>query len=94
MPREQDISPIDIDGTTYHQYFECPLRVINAVNLADEKDVVSIGLVWCEKEQFMQYMENSKDDASNTARASSIESVADKKSVEIFFTKADTRLGT
>ncbi len=94
MPPENSMNPITIGDTIYYQHFPCPTRVINAVNMQDPNDIISIGLQWCTEEEFKIGYEQTAQSQSNAERRDNISEVADKKSVEVYSVKTDTNLGT
>ena len=88
------MQPFTVGNTTYYQHFEIPVRVINAINMKDPSDVISVGLVWCTEEEFKMGIKKADENQSNAKRGENISEVADKESVEIYMVKADTNLGT
>ena len=94
MPPKNSMNPTTIGDTVYYQHFPCPTRVINAINMQDPNDIISIGLAWCTEEEFPIVYEQTSQSQSNTERRDNIAEVADKKSVEVYMVKADTNLGT
>jgi hypothetical protein len=99
LPPEDKCHPLKEFGKTYRQFFKAPIRVINAVNLKNPKEIVSIGLHWFNEEQEKGFWEMMKDeslsnDKANQQRADSVQEVADHKSSDIFLVKADDNLGT
>ncbi|PHQ82429.1 MAG: hypothetical protein COB66_00345 [Coxiella sp. (in: Bacteria)] len=93
MPPTHATKPFTVGDTTYHQLFGCPTRVINAVNMNNPKDIISVGIMWCTEEAFKKGIEEAKNNRANAERADSIGKVADKTSVDIFKVAADTYLG-
>jgi hypothetical protein len=94
IPPKDSMRPFSVGSATYHQHFEIPVRVINAINLNDSKDVISVGLVWCTEEEFKIGIKKAEESQSNAERGENISEVADKESIEIYMVKADTNLGT
>jgi len=94
MPPKNSMRPFSVGNLIYYQHFEIPVRVINAINMNDSNDVISIGLVWCTEEEFKIGIKKSEESQSNTERGENISEVAEKESVEIYMVKADTNLGT
>lgn len=93
MPPESAMNPFQVGKTTYHHYFKCPTRVINAINLEDPKEIISIGMMWCSKEEFEQGFKEVSASKSNAERGSSISTVADKISAKVYMVETDTELG-
>ena len=56
LPPKQYSNPIEKGGQVYQQNFPAPTRVINAVNINNPKEVLSIGLTWVENEAQGQEM--------------------------------------
>ena len=94
MPPKESMKPFTIENTTYYQHFETPVRVINAISIADQKNIISIGLVWCTEEEFMSGIKKAEENKSNIERGDNIAEVAEKKSVELYIVKSDINLGT
>lgn len=94
MPPKYAMKPFSVGNTTYYQHFEIPVRVINAINMNDSNDVISVGLVWCTEEEFKMGIKKTEESQANAERGENISQVADKESVEIYMVKADTNLGT
>ena len=93
MPPKETMRPFSVGDTIYHQHFEIPVRVINAINMKNPSDVISIGLVWCTEEEFKMGMKKAESNQENVERGENISKVAEKESVEIYRVKADTNLG-
>lgn len=84
-----------IEGNvTYQQFFPAPIRVINAANLNDPKDIVSIGLHWITDEQLAHAMSDPKMAKDGAARGDKISEVADEKQTGIYRVLEDDNLGT
>ncbi len=94
MPPEDSMQPFTIGDKTYYHHFDMPTRVINAVNIEDPKEIISVGMVWGSQEELLQNLEKSTQSKSNKARADNISSVADKISAKQYFVQSDTNLGT
>lgn len=94
MPPQKFTKPFKIGDTTYYHHFETPLRVINAVNMQDPSEVVSIGIVWCASEaEFAAGLQEVMDSEANKIRGDNISEAAEQESTKIYIVKADTRLG-
>lgn len=97
FPPKDKCRPEKLYDKTYQQFFKAPIRVINAVNMFNSKEVVSVGIHWLDEEQaqhFTKMMTTASSDEANVGRADSIDTVADKKSSDIFIVEADDNLGT
>jgi len=85
MPPQDAMSPFKVGEKIYYNFFDVPVRVINAVDMADPKEVISIGLVWCDnEEQFKEVLKKATKDENNAIRSDSVATVADKISVKIY----------
>lgn len=94
MPPIEATRPFKIGNKIYFNHFETPIRVINAVNMQDPSEVVSIGLVWCNSEaEFDAGLQRVIDSEANQIRADSISDVAEQTSSKIYKVKTDTQLG-
>lgn len=94
MPPKDSMKPFSVGNTTYYQHFEIPVRVINAINMNNSNDIISVGLIWCTKEELKIGIKMAEESQSNAERGKNISEVADKDSVEIYMVEADTNLGT
>lgn len=97
FPPKEKCHPEKLYDKTYQQFFKAPIRVINAVNMFNPKEVVSVGIHWLDEEQaqhFAEMMTTASSDEANVQRADSIDTVADKKSSAVFIVEADDNLGT
>lgn len=99
FPPEDKCHPITEFGKTYQQFFKAPIRVVNAVNLNNPKEIVSVGLHWFNEAQEKGFWEMIQDaslsnDEANQRRAKSIDAVAEPKSSDIFLVTSDDNLGT
>lgn len=95
MPDQEYTDPVIIGDKTHYQYFSCPSRVLNAVNVQNEQEIFSIGLIWCEQDEFLQGLEEMKNSKSNDKRQESITKVVEPDyAADICWVKTDTNLGT
>ncbi len=93
LPPKDKMNPITIGNQTYQQFFQAPTRVLNAVNIEDPSDILSVGMVWCDEKDFADNFEQAKNDSANQIRHDSISDVADKISAKIYKVETDTQLG-
>lgn len=93
MPPKSYTKAFTVGDKTYYHFFDAPTRVINAVNMEDPKEIISVGMVWCSEKEFMENLEQIKQSDSNKMRADSIAEVADKISSKIYKVQKDTNLG-
>lgn len=93
MPPQDKMNPVNVGENTYYHFFNTPTRVLNAVNMEDPSEIISIGMVWCDEKDFAAGLEQAKADSSNQVRHDNISEVADKISTKIYQIKADTNLG-
>lgn len=97
FPPKDACHPETLYGKTYQQFFQAPIRVLNAVNINNPKEIVSIGLHWLNEEQaqhFAKMMGNAGKDDANQQRGDSIATVAKKTKSDVFMVQADDNLGT
>ena len=79
-------------GQIFHEYFPVPIRVINAVNIQNPKEIVSVGLHWLSEEEAKHMMEIAND-PKNNERGQAIAEVADKTKAGIYKVESDDNLG-
>ncbi|MSP53784.1 MAG: hypothetical protein EXR81_06010 [Gammaproteobacteria bacterium] len=97
QPPKDMCDPKKLYGETYQQFFKAPIRVINAVNLNNSKEIVSVGIHWLNEEQaqhFAKMMETAGKDEGNIRRAAAISKVAEQKGSGVFIVEDDQNLGT
>jgi hypothetical protein len=96
FPPKDLINTETVDGQVYHQFFKAPIRVINAVNLNNPKEVISVGIHWLNEEQAKGFakMLSSPPDEANERRGNAIDKVADHVSSNVYIIKSDDNLGT
>lgn len=75
------------------QPFEIPVRVFNAINVEDQREIVSLGFIWGTPEELKAFYEALPQDKTNQIRHDAIAKVADKISSKIYFIKSDSILG-
>jgi len=95
MPEQSYLNTVEQDGGTYHQFFPAPTRVLNAVNLNNPDEIVSVGLTWFISEEQGHMMQKfaSTESPANQARVKNIKRVADKESANVYVVKTDDNLG-
>lgn len=94
MPPQEAMQPIKVGDKLYYQFFDTPVRVINAVSMENPKEIVSIGLVWANsEEEFKKGLEKATQDKNNSLRGDNIGTVATKISAKIYTVSSDTNLG-
>lgn len=93
LPPSEYTKPFNIGNKLYYHYANVPTRVINAVNIADPKEIISVGMSWCDEKQFGQLLEQVSKAKSNEVRHDKISEVADKISSTIYKVEADTNIG-
>lgn len=92
FPEAQDRNPIEAYGQKFQQFFPVPTRVINAVNMDNPKEIVSVGLQWVTEEQVPELLE-FVEGQSNKSRGDSIKEVAEKTKTGVYLVKTDDNLG-
>ncbi len=96
FPPEEALNTKVLEGKTYHQFFPASVRVINAINMHNPKEVVSVGIHWLNEDQashFDQVLDSLSNSAANKQRGENIEKVADKTQSGIFMVESDDNLG-
>ncbi len=97
LPHESYCDPTSEGGLLYPQYFSAPTRVINAINMRDPNEIISVGLTWIhteEQTQAMNAIARGKEIPGNQERAEQIKQVADKiGDAKICIAKSDDNLG-
>jgi hypothetical protein len=93
FPAKEDLDPIEEGGETYQQFFPVPVRVLNAVNTNNPKEIVSIGLHWLTDDEIPQMLEVTNG-LKNKKRGGLIKNVAEKTKAEVYLVKEDDNLGT
>jgi len=93
-PAESRCNPIEEGGVTYQQFFQGPIRVINAKSYANPNEIVSIGLHWISDEALQTALNNPKVQEQGAERGDSIAEVAKKTHADIYKVMADDCLGT
>lgn len=100
FPGEEMTNKIEHHGQTYQQHFPLPVRVLNAVNLNDPKDILSIGLTWVNSEEqeqgLWEHIDKAKagDDENNETRHEKIDDVAEGELLGLFRVATDDNLGS
>lgn len=93
FPPKESLNPRELYGKTYQQFFPAPIRVINAINFQNPKEIVSIGLHWLTEEE-AKHMFEYANNPSNKQRGDSIAKVAEKTKAGVFEVASDDFLGT
>ena len=89
-----------IGSQVYQQAFPAPVRVINAVNTNNAKEIYSIGITWVagasQEELVWEYISKMKEgkDKNNETRHDKIDKVADGELVALCKVESDDNLGT
>ena len=71
-------------------YYKMPVKVINAVNVNDPTDIISIGIIWGTNEIINQDIQRTKE--SDSLRGDQISLVADKGQEPKFYMVKDVNL--
>ena len=95
FPAKPSCHRLQQSGQTFQQFFPAPTRVINAVNIKNPEEVLSIGFTWVDNESQGQDMWrlSTTNTQSNQERHDSIAKVADKISSKLYEPKFDDNLG-
>lgn len=93
LPPNEYTKPFNIGDKKYYNYSTVPTRIVNAINIEDPNEIISIGILWGTEEETKKLLERVVKDKSNQVRHDSISEVADKISSKIYYVKTDTELG-
>lgn len=100
FPSDEMCNPVEVGGQVYQQHFPVPVRVINATNVGNPKEVISIGITWVsskeEEAELWKYIDEAKqgDNENNGVRHEEISKVADGELLGIFRVETDDNLGS
>lgn len=94
LPPKDKMQPLEIGDIKYHHYFKSPVRVLNATNMNDDSDIISIGMIWCSEDELNDALAEESQSDSNVQRHDSISDVAEHVSVDMYLVKSDTQLGS
>lgn len=100
FPTEDMCNPKKIHGQVFQNHFPAPVRVLNAVNINDPSEIVSIGITWVssekEEQALWEYLQKASqgEDENNEARHDRIKQVADRELLGLFRVETDDNLGT
>lgn len=81
-------------GETYQQFFTVPIRVINAVNVDNPDEVVSIGLHWMTDQDLEVAMSDAEFAKRGAERGEKIATVAQKEQTGVYKVMTDDNLGS
>lgn len=100
FPPKKWCNPVEEGGQVFQQSFDGCVRVVNAINADNPKEVLSVGIVWVsndEEEQAMwRFMEAAKRNEieMGRVRGERIAKVADGEFLGAFKVEKDDNLGT
>ena len=100
LPQEDMCNKIEYGGQVFQQHFPIPVRVINAINIGNSKEVISIGISWVanddEEKGMWQLVKNISEgkDTNNELRGEKIKEVAKGELLGVFRVETDDNLGT
>lgn len=84
MPPVENTKPFNIGDTTYHHYAPFKTRVINAINVENPKEIISVCLTWCSEQELEQAIKELTPSKANSQRHDSIATVAEKISSKFY----------
>ncbi|HAU0349438.1 TPA: hypothetical protein JBF68_14795 [Legionella pneumophila] len=99
LPDKTMCNKVEKDGQVFQQHFPIPVRVINAVNINNPREVISIGINWVTNKEeelgFWNYINKATqgNDANNEARQKQIKGVAQGELLGLFKVEEDDNLG-
>ncbi len=100
FPSEDMCNKVEVNGQVFQQHFPAPVRVINAVNINNPKEIFSVSLTWVrspeEEQGLWQYLEKTQkgENKNNEVRHSRIQEKAEGELLGLFQVKTDDNLGT
>lgn len=100
FPHEGLCNKIEYAGQLYQQHFPVPVRVLNAINVNNAKDIISVGLTWvrtkAEEQAILESVEKAQQGKNkiNELRHEQIMEVAQGELLGLFRVEADDNLGT
>lgn len=100
FPPTDSCNPVTQGEQLYQQHFPIPVRTINASNISNPKDIISIGLTWvndAEQEAGLwQHIQQAQagEDENNEKRHEKIEQIADGELLGLFKVESDDNLGS
>lgn len=99
FPSKDMCNKIEVNGQVFQQHFPAPVRVINAVNINNQKEIFSIGLTWVrnpeEEHGMWQYLEKTTngENENNEVRHQRIKEKAEGELLGLFRVETDDNLG-
>lgn len=95
LPGQNWCNKIESCGQTFQQFFPAPTRVMNAVNINNPKEILSVGFTWVSSEEQGKKMWEiaTANNQVNQERHDNIKKVADKISSNLYEPKSDDNLG-
>ena len=100
LPSEDMCNKVELQGQVFQQHFPVPTRVINAVNINNSEDIMSVGLTWVsnkeEEQGLWDYLKKATDgeDKNNETRRERAAEVIDRDLLGLFQVETDDNLGT
>lgn len=93
-PPKEKCNPQVEGDVLYENFFPMPIRVINAVNINDPSDIVSVGMHWMTDEQLTSALNNKQTQDDGAQRGDKISEVAEKTHTGIYKVIKDDNLGS
>ncbi|MBL7481762.1 hypothetical protein [Legionella bononiensis] len=100
LPREDMCTKVTIGEQVFHQHFPIPVRVVNAININNSKEIISIGISWVtnkdQEQTLLKQIKQSSEgkDKNNELRHERIKDVAQGELIGLFRVETDDYLGT
>lgn len=101
LPPVNSCDPIETCNETFIQEFKSPVRVLNAVNVQDPTDIMTIALIWADTDEEQQNVIKELSgtvegsDKINEERHDNIKtSVSNRELIGIYLVEKDDNLGT
>lgn len=100
FPQADMCNKLEFGRQVFQQHYPIPVRVINAINIGNPNEVISIGINWVtnneEEKAMWEHIEKAKkgEDKNNELRQEKIKEVAKGELLGIFRVETDDNLGT
>lgn len=94
LPEDELTNPQESGGRTYQNFWPVPTRVLQGVNMHDEKDVVSVSIAWLKKENFDTFVADLQAKESKSKRGQKLADMTSKKRKKLYRVVKDLNVGT
>ena len=100
FPTVNMCNKVELGGQIFQQHFPIPVRVLNAVNIQNSQEIMSVGMTWVrtaeEEKGLWEHIENTRlgKNKDNELRHDQINKVAEGELLGLFRVETDDNLGT